>query len=349
MFLLLLIGLPACLTGDTVSSQQGPVPSPSSTELGAEPGVQSSSSIGPDDANLLQYSSFTISESAEYEIKQRLTLANHGPGSPSKQNMWVALIQDIYPYQEVIQREITPGDFQLIVDEYGNQVAEFDFSGMPPDTEIEVGINYRVKVNQLKFDLSNCQGELPGFFTQPELHIESRNPQIVQLSEQLSQGKSSTCDQVRAFYDYIGDHLVYSYNGGNWGAQGALGEMGADCTEYSSLLIALSRAAGIPARYMVGLSYLPEGEAGLARQEHAWVEAYFPGIGWVPIDPTLGRSSIYRGSYFARMPADHIIVSRGRNPSTMRGGSYWTYIYWPGDSAEIKLEEGSWVINPVGE
>lgn len=309
--------------------------------------TNSKSGFGETDQS--QYSSFEILDSAEYEIKQRLTLANHGPGSPSKQNLWVALIQDAYPYQEVIQREIHPEDFQVIADEYGNQVVEFDFSGMPSDTEIEVEIIYRVKVNQLKFDISSCQGELPGFFTQPELHIESKNPQIVQLSEQLSQGKSSTCDQVRAFYDYIGDHLVYSYNGGDWGAQGALGEMGADCTEYSSLLIALSRAAGIPARYMLGLSYLPQGEAGLARQEHAWVEVYLPGIGWVPVDPTLGRSSIYRGSYFARLPADHIIVSRGRNPSTMRGASYWTYIYWPGDSAEIKLEEGSWLITPIEE
>ena len=294
-------------------------------------------------------STFTILDIAEYEIEQRIKLVNRGPGSPSKQNLWVALINDIFPYQEVLQKEINPGDYTLIIDEYSNQIAEFDFSDMPPESEIEVQINYRVRVNQLEFDLSGCQGELPDFFTQPELHVESQNPQILQISNQLSQSKQTACEQVRAFYDYVGDNLVYSYNGGNWGAQAALGEMGADCTEFSSLMMALSRAAGIPARYIEGLSYTPAGEQTLARQEHAWLEVYLPGIGWTPMDPTLGRSSITREQYFAKLPADHIIVTRGRNPSALRGGSYWTYLYWPGNSAEIKIDEGKWEINPIGD
>ena len=297
-----------------------------------------------DSSDQSQSSSFTILYSVEYGVQQRLKLVNSGPESPSKQNLWVALIQDVYPYQDVLEQEISPDNFQLITDEYGNQIAEFDFSEMPPESEIVVQINYRVRVNQLEYDLSYCQGKLPDFFTDPELHVESQNPQILQLAGLLSQGKQTTCEQVRAFYDHIGDNLVYSYNGGNWGAQAALGEMGADCTEFSSLMMALSRAEGIPARYIEGLSYIPEGEETLARQEHAWLEVFLPGIGWTPMDPTLGRSSITQEQYFAKLPADHIIVTRGRNPSALRGGSYWTYLYWPGDSTEIKIEEQGWAI-----
>jgi hypothetical protein len=62
------------------------------------------------------------------------------------------------------------------------------------------------------------------------------------------------------------------------------------------------------------------------------------------MDPTLGRSSITREQYFAKLPADHIVVTRGRNPSALRGGSYWTYLYWPGDSTKIKIEEQGWAI-----
>jgi transglutaminase-like putative cysteine protease len=291
-----------------------------------------------------QFSSFTILDTIEYDIQQRLKLVNSGPGSPSKQNLWVALISDDFPYQEVVEREISPGDYQIITDEYGNQFAEFDFADMPPDSEIQVKIEYRVKVNQLQYDLSNCEGELPAFYTDAELHIESQNPQISSLSEELAQDHLTACDQVRAVYDYIGNELVYSYNGGNWGAQAALGKMGTDCTEYASLMMALSRAAGIPARYIEGLNFTPQGEEELARKEHAWLEVFLPGIGWTPMDPTLGRSSINREQYFAKLPPNYVIVSRGRNPSTLRGSSYWTYLYWPGNSTKINIEEGDWVI-----
>jgi transglutaminase-like putative cysteine protease len=282
----------------------------------------------------------------EYVVKEQLVLVNEGPGEPSKQNLWIALIGDIYPYQKVSKLVITPENYRVFKDEYGNQIAEFDFSGMPAGTEIKVQIDYHVSVNRLEYDLSGCEGELPASFTQPELHIESNNPQIIALADQLSDGKSTVCEQVRAFYDYIGENLVYSYNGNNWGAQAALGEMGADCTEYASLMIALSRAAGIPARYMEGVLFLGESSAELARTEHAWLEVYLPGTGWTPMDPTLGRSSIFREQYFAAYSPDHIIVTHGRHPSALRGASYYSHLYWPGNSTVIKIKDFNWSITP---
>ena len=281
-----------------------------------------------------------------YEIVERMTVVNKGPGEPSKHNLWVALIQDQPPYQEVLSRTISPGDYILFTDEYGNQYAEFDFAGMAVGTSIPVEIQYQVRVNDVAFDLGPCDGELPDFFTEPDLHIEANNPQISALARRLSAGKNTTCEQVRAFYDYIGDNLLYSYNGASWGAQAALGEMGADCTEYASLLIALSRAAGIPARYLEGLYHNGGRQEALARSEHAWAEIYLPGSGWTPVDPTLGRSSLVRDAYFAHAAPDHIIVTRGRNPSPLRGGSYFTHLYWPGQRAEIRVEGFGWEVVP---
>jgi transglutaminase-like putative cysteine protease len=243
--------------------------------------------------------------------------------------------------------EISPGDYTLVIDEYGNHYAEFDFSGQPAGTTKTVKIDYRVAVNELAYDLSICKGELLDDFIQPELHIESANPQIVALASELSQGKSNVCQQVRAFYDYIGNELVYSYNGNNWGAQAALGPMGADCTEYTDLLVALSRAQGIPARYFVGLLYLDKKTDAIAKIEHAWPDVYMPGVGWVALDPTLGRSLVNRDDYFAHYTPDHIIVTMGANPSTLRGSNYWTHIYWPGDITKIHVDADEWEINLI--
>lgn len=286
------------------------------------------------------------SNTVSYEITQSITLVNEGEMQPEKHNIWVALISDQPPYQQLLSREIQPANYAIVADEYGNQYAEFDFKELEPGGSVNISIRYEVSVSELITDLKACQGKLPDEFNQPELHIESSNPQIISLAEKLSTPNQTVCEQVRTFYDYIGNNLVYSYNGEDWGAQAALGKMGADCTEYSSLLIAMSRANGIPARYVEGLLYLEDRSTTAARQEHAWVEVYFPGAGWVPIDPTLGRSSLSREQHFARYTPNHIVVTNGRNPSTLRSASYYTHLYWPGTGPDIQIRDAHWKITP---
>lgn len=281
-----------------------------------------------------------------YDITQRITLANDGPQKPEKHNIWVALISDQAPYQELRSRVIEPSDYVIVSDEFGNQYAEFDFKDLEPGSRTQITIRYQVVVHELFYDLANCSGELPEEHIQAELHIESNNPQIISLAEDLTSPGQTPCEQTRAFYEYIGDNLVYTYNGQDWGAQAALGRMGADCTEYSSLLIALSRSQGIPARYVEGLLHQNDTVTAEVRQEHSWVELFFPGIGWVPVDPTLGRSPLTREQYFARYKPNHIIVTNGRNPSTLRGASYWSHLYWPGDSTTIRIQDAEWTIIP---
>jgi len=290
----------------------------------------------------------SVIDTRTYKIQQTMSLENTGDHKPEKQNLWVALIHDISPYQEVISREISPKKYILSTDEYGNQYAEFDLSNHPAGTQINIEIQYEVSVNEIVYDLSSCTGDLPGEFTQPELHIESANPQVVSLASELSKGKKTVCEQVRGFYDYAGDELIYTYNRQDWGAQATFGLMGADCSEYASLVIALSRAEGIPARYYEGILFLEGGSGNkdeeIAQTEHAWMDAYLPGIGWTAMDPTMGRGSVHREAYFAHHTPNHIIVTAGRNPSTLRGASYWSHIYWPGNLTTIQISSAEWEI-----
>ena len=290
----------------------------------------------------------SLGETRRYLVRQHLTLSNVGTGQPEKQNLWVALIRDLQPYQQVRRREISPDSYVLLTDEYGNLYAEFDLSRHTPGETLDLIIETEVEVFEVMYSWSQCEGELVDEFTRAELHIESANPQILSLSRELATGKQTVCEHVRAFYDYAGDELVYSFNQDDWGAQATFGDMGADCTEYASLVIALSRAVEIPARYFTGLRYLDEDQSGIPI-EHAWLDAYFPGTGWVSIDPTLGRSSINREQHFAHHTPDHIIVTLGRNPSTLRGASYWSHLYWPGDNAVIRVLESGWMIQLVGD
>ena len=80
------------------------------------------------------------------------------------------------------------------------------------------------------------------------------------------------------------------------------------CDYYASSMVVLARAAGIPARFVIGYAPSPydyntyqyiirEAEA------HSWAQVYFPGYGWIDFEPTAGRSPINRsGQSSAALP-----------------------------------------------
>lgn len=66
------------------------------------------------------------------------------------------------------------------------------------------------------------------------------------------------------------------------------------CVQFTSAMVMLARAAGIPARMAVG--YLPgimDGADRVSRvsDAHSWPELYFPQLGWIRFEPTPGTRS----------------------------------------------------------
>lgn len=59
------------------------------------------------------------------------------------------------------------------------------------------------------------------------------------------------------------------------------------CQDFSHLMIACCRQAGIPARYVSGYLYLGEGDDLRGTEAtHAWVEVLMPDETWLAVDPT---------------------------------------------------------------
>ena len=69
------------------------------------------------------------------------------------------------------------------------------------------------------------------------------------------------------------------------------------CQDFAHLLLAAIRMRGVPGRYVSGyLVPTPAAEGKQSVEEvvggqasHAWAEAYLPPIGWIALDPTLGK------------------------------------------------------------
>lgn len=62
------------------------------------------------------------------------------------------------------------------------------------------------------------------------------------------------------------------------------------CTYYATTMVTMLRSQGVPARFVVG--YTTGEQVGDDRyrvrglNSHAWVQVYFPDVGWVRFDPT---------------------------------------------------------------
>ncbi|MEW5721161.1 MAG: transglutaminase domain-containing protein, partial [Chloroflexota bacterium] len=78
------------------------------------------------------------------------------------------------------------------------------------------------------------------------------------------------------------------------------------CDYYASAMVVLARAAGLPARLVVG--YAPgyfdffTGKFSVTEADaHSWVEIYFPEYGWIEFEPTANRAPIERAEETPRI------------------------------------------------
>jgi transglutaminase-like putative cysteine protease len=120
--------------------------------------------------------------------------------------------------------------------------------------------------------------------------------QVTSLVQQLTKGKSTPFDKALALTNYFLDAkngFLYSTQtkSGNSGSQlvDFLQNKRGFCEQYASALGIMLRAAGIPSRVVIGFLH-HRNETGqwdiTSADAHAWVEAYFTGVGWAPFDAT---------------------------------------------------------------
>lgn len=67
----------------------------------------------------------------------------------------------------------------------------------------------------------------------------------------------------------------------------ALAQGSGVCQDHAHIFIGAARAAGIPARYVVGYM-LAHGDGEALHETHGWAEAHVRGLGWVGFDPSNG-------------------------------------------------------------
>jgi len=132
-------------------------------------------------------------------------------------------------------------------------------------------------------------------FLNSEFNIESDEKEILNKATEIAGDTKSTVTVIKRMMEWVYKELDKRPVVSIPSALEVLRTKTGDCNEHATLLVALLRAVGIPARISIGLVYVRE-----KFYYHAWVEAYTGE--WITLDPTLNQ-----------LPADvtHITLLRG--------------------------------------
>ena len=119
--------------------------------------------------------------------------------------------------------------------------------------------------------------------------------EVKKLADSITKGKKTVLEKARAIYDWTCENTYRDPNTKGCGKGDVcvlLQKPGGKCTDITSVFIALSRAAGVPAREVFGIRLGKKAQEDITAWQHCWAEFYLPGYGWVPVDPADVRKAM---------------------------------------------------------
>ena len=243
-----------------------------------------------------------------FEFIYRVTL----PEIPKEARIWLPLpASDAYQTVEVRSMRLAGKDRRLKDSAHGNDLLY-----------LELGPGDGKKVLELRFGVQRREkgpyaGDtaLAGQYLGPEARVPL-NDTFSNISAQVLAGKRGDLVRARALYDHVMDRMRYQKFGDGWGQGDAVYACSAgtgNCTDYHAYFIALARAAGIPARFAIGVAVPSDRNNGGIDGYHCWAEFYAEGKWW-PVDISeADKYTALSTYYFGHHPANRLELSHGRD------------------------------------
>ncbi len=193
-------------------------------------------------------------------------------------------------YQTISIDSITPKPKAMQKDEDGNWIASFDLTSKQ---YVDVIAKLHVQTyNKPKSTYNETPQDVQKYLAS-DRYWETQDATIQKLATEYK--------TPREIYNYVVQTLSYLKSDSNdvirKGAVGALADPTTSvCTEFTDLFIAIARAAGIPAREVIGYAYTTDTKLRplLSGSDvlHAWPEYYdSTKKRWIQIDPTWAHTT----------------------------------------------------------
>lgn len=201
---------------------------------------------------------------------------------------------------------------------YGDVEAVVPHEGMRRGSEYTTTV---LSSNATAPELRAATGSYPEWVTQRYLQLPGSTTQRTHdLAVRLAGGQNPY-DAAITIQNYVRDNMAYNENipfpppGRDVVDYFLFDSKQGYCEYYSTAMVVMLRALGIPTREVVGLysvEFNKEQNGYLYRESnaHAWPEVYFPGYGWIAFEPTASRPT------FNRDPAPPPADNSAANPDT---------------------------------
>jgi protein-glutamine gamma-glutamyltransferase len=158
--------------------------------------------------------------------------------------------------------------------------------------------------------LQSAPGAYPADLREKYLQLPLLDPRIKQLADQITARSHNAYDKAANIERYLKTQYAYTLDLTGFKNDAPLSyflfaRRAGNCEYFAAAMTVMLRDEGIPARYVTGFlggQYNDLAGDYIVRESdaHAWVEIYFPGYGWITVDPTPGGNDTPHG-LFARM------------------------------------------------
>lgn len=187
----------------------------------------------------------------------------------------------------------TNKDYIISPDEYEHKSIYMEAKSVK-DSAISFGYELELEIADHWFNFGpedvqpyDTESELYKKYTaERETHVIF-TPEIKKLTDSLIAGETNPYNKAQKIFDYICNNYPWA-SAREYSTIGnipsyVLANNHGDCGQVGLTFITMARYAGIPAKWQSGWMLHP-GEINL----HDWAQAYFEGIGWVPVDQSFG-------------------------------------------------------------
>ncbi|MDD5284843.1 MAG: transglutaminase domain-containing protein [Desulfuromonadaceae bacterium] len=189
-------------------------------------------------------------------------------------------------------------------DRFGNRFQKVSWVNTGNDIRINLSYiaNVRSELSAMEsrtpFPIGKVSGSDAVYLKSTEM-VQSDSADIADLARKLTAGARNEYEAVSAITNHVTDAIKYTFNPPKYDALYTLETKSGNCQNFAHLNIALLRSVGIPARIVGGITLKDSWKVpidsrnsivqSMGQGGHAWMEIYFPDLGWLPYDPQQSR------------------------------------------------------------